>query len=278
MRKLFPSNTFVSPQYPNPSRDLNRLAIAEAPGEDEALVGQPLVGGSGRVFNSLLRSAGIPRDGLTILNCINCRPPDNVFPTDREARSYIGKADAEQAVQQCLANHVKPVLRSRDWSRVDLIGDKALRLVGGKFGGVTKWRGSPLTIPDTKLRGMAIMHPSYLMRDQSMLPVAANDLKKSLVEPPEHYKPFPSIDDVRAFTATTFAFDIECPRYKTMGDAAPPEMVGLCAESGVAMCVPIRGEYVTELRRIFLNAKHLIAHNGLQFDCQKLFPFLGLDW
>lgn len=269
MRKLFPQNTFVAPQLPNPNRDLVRLVIAEAPGEQEAIEGKPLVGGSGRVFNSLLRSAGIPRDGLTIVNCINCRPPDNLFPTDRDARSYISKEDAEKVIQHCKKAHVDPLLASRKWERVDLVGDKALRIIGGKYDGVTKWRGSPITIPSGQ-RAIAIQHPSYLMRDQSMLLVAANDLKKSLVEPPEHYKPFPSVEDVRAFTATTFAFDIEEPRYRTLGPAAPVEMVGLCAEATHAICVPCRGEYLSELRRIFANAKTVIGHNCIQYDLPEL--------
>lgn len=145
MRKLFPKNTFVAPQLPNPSRDLVRLVIAEAPGEDEAAVGQPLVGGSGRVFNNLLRSAKIARDGLTIVNCVNCRPPDNIFPADSGARSYISKEDAIKSVKQCIRNHVLPTLLSRMWARIDLLGGKALWWIAGKAP-ISKWRGSPVVI------------------------------------------------------------------------------------------------------------------------------------
>jgi uracil-DNA glycosylase family 4 len=67
---LDPNNNFVNRQLPNPARDLNRLVIAEALGEQESLEGRPLVGRSGRVFNSLLESAGIPRDGLTIITVL----------------------------------------------------------------------------------------------------------------------------------------------------------------------------------------------------------------
>lgn len=277
LAKLYPNNAFIPPQLANPANDLNRLLIGEAAGEQESLEGKPFVGGSGRVLNNLLHAAGIPRDGLHIINCLSCRPPDNIFPTDREARSYISKEDADAAVKHCKRAHIDPLLASRKWTRVDLVGDKALRIIGQQFGGITKWRGSPLTLPGGQ-RAIAIMHPSYLMRDQTMLPVAANDLTKSLIEPSEHYKPFPTIEDVRAFKATTFAFDIECPKYRTMGDKAPPEMVGLCAESGVAMCVPIRGEYLVELKRIFANAEVLIGHNAIQFDIPKLFPLLDLEW
>lgn len=151
MRKLFPNNTFVAPQLPNPARDLVRLTIAEAPGEDEAEKGQPLVGGSGRVFNSLLRSAGIPRDGLTIVNCVNCRPPDNVFPTDRDAKRYITKENGITAVKQCVRNHVLPILESRSWKRIDLLGGKALWWIAGKFP-ISKWRGSPVEIDTEEIK------------------------------------------------------------------------------------------------------------------------------
>lgn len=271
MRAKFPRNTFVSPQLPNPAKDLIRLLVAEAPGAEEAEAGQPLVGGSGRVLNSLLRQAGIPRDGLTITNCISCRPPDNIFPTDPDGKAYIKREEADKAVKQCFDAHVQPLLRSRKWSRIDLLGDKPLRIIAGKFG-ISKWRGSPLNIGEH--RGLATFHPSYLMRDQSMLPVAVNDLKKSLVEPPEHYKPFPSIEDVRAFKYKTFAFDIECPKFRLMGDFAPVEMVGLCGEATRALCVPTTGEYLSELKRIFREASAVIGHNCLQFDLPKL---LGID-
>jgi hypothetical protein len=171
---------------------------------------------------------------------------------------------------------IKPILDSRKWDRIDLIGESALRIVAGKRG-ISKWRGSPLTLANGQ-KALAILDPLGLMRDQTMLMVAVNDLKKSLVEPPEHYKPFPSIEDVREFKAKTLSLDIECPKYKTMGPNAPAEMVGLCAETGVAMCVPIRGAYIPELRRILLEADQLIGHNIIQFDLPKLCQALDLEW
>jgi uracil-DNA glycosylase len=150
MARLFPNNNFVRPQLPNPDKDLNRLLIGEAPGLEESQAGQPFVGGSGRVLNNLLRSAGVAREGLTIVNCIQCQPKANLFPTDSAARGYISKEDGEAAVKQCVKNHILPLLKSRQWARIDLIGDKALRWIGGKFG-ITKWRGSPITIDTDEL-------------------------------------------------------------------------------------------------------------------------------
>lgn len=178
------NENFVSLQRPNPARDLNRLVIAEAPGKQESIEGRPLVGGAGQVFNSLLEEAGIRRDGLTIVNCLNCRPPNNVFPTDRKARTYISKDDAQIAVDHCIKHHVDPVIRKRDWDRVDLLGGKSLRFVAKKQGGISKWRGSPVPIERAGLApvmGMPIYHPSYLKQwGQSKKQVTVNDLRSGL--------------------------------------------------------------------------------------------------
>ena len=181
------NENFVSLQRPHPAIDLNRLVIAEAPGKQESIYGQPLVGGAGQVFNSLLELAGIPRDGLTIINCLNCRPPDNVFPADRKA-TYISKEDAQIAVDHCIKHHVVPVIRERNWDRVDLLGGKALRFVAKKKGGIKKWRGSPISIERAGLppvTGIPIYHPSYLRQwGQSKKLVTINDLKSGMDQPP----------------------------------------------------------------------------------------------
>jgi DNA polymerase I-like protein with 3'-5' exonuclease and polymerase domains len=106
--------------------------------------------------------------------------------------------------------------------------------------------------------------------DQTMFPVCVNDLMKSLVVPPEFYTPYPSIAEVQAFQDTTFAFDIETPKYREMGDKAPVEMVGLSAKKFGCICVPVRGPYIPELRRIFRNAKQIIGHNSISFDMPRL--------
>jgi DNA polymerase len=178
------NENFVSLQRPNPARDLNRLVIAEAPGEQESRKGQPLVGPAGQVFDSLLEKAGILRDGLTIINCLNCRPPHNVFPTDRKARTYISKEDAQIAVGHCIKHHVDPVIRERDWDRVDLLGGKSLRFVAKKQESISKCHGSHVTIERAGLApviGIPIYHPSYLMQwGQSKKPDTVNDLKSGL--------------------------------------------------------------------------------------------------
>src|SRR4051812_17353816 len=117
MRRLYPDNQFV----PSKKGISNRIMIAEAPGVEETLAGEPLVGGAGRWLNAMLPKAGINRETTTLANVICCRPPDNVFPTDPDAKSYISKAEGEQSVRHCMESHLIPLLKSRDWTRVDLL-------------------------------------------------------------------------------------------------------------------------------------------------------------
>src|SRR3990167_2532440 len=102
MQRLFPDNTFVAPLVREGS---TRLVWAEAPGEQEALEGEPLVGGSGTVFRGvrskdartgasrryggLISQAGIKDEELSYVNTIQCRPPNNIYPTDSKAKGYI---------------------------------------------------------------------------------------------------------------------------------------------------------------------------------------------
>jgi len=128
LQQKFPNNSFV----PTKQGSGLRLAILEAPGETEAIQLEPACGGAGRWLDSMYRKAGVSRESLTIANTICCRPPNNVYPTDSMARSYISKSEADAAVEQCYKNHLLPVLQSKPWNRIDVFGDKALRVAGGK--------------------------------------------------------------------------------------------------------------------------------------------------
>src|SRR5919108_360377 len=123
-----------------------RLVVAEAPGEQESIDCVPLVGAAGKFFDSLIRRAGIQREQISLTNCLSCRPPNNIYPTDGAARSYISEQDAKEAVSHCYRAHLAPVLQSKHWERIDALGDKSLRILTGENGGILKWRGSPLPL------------------------------------------------------------------------------------------------------------------------------------
>lgn len=266
MRELFPDNIFVPPAW----GEGKRLVVAEAPGETETQTGIPLTGGAGKWFDVCIKKAGLRREDLTLTNIIQCRPPANVFPTDPDAKSYISPKDGEASVQHCLKHHVEPVLHDRQWERIDLLGAKPLEYIAGKRDGIFKWRGAPLVISELSPRPLAIatLHPAYLARDQVMLPVVINDLRKSLIPPPENYNTSPSLEQVQAFRSVVFAYDIETAYW--WGDASKILCVGLCDRPYHGIVVPFKPPYIAELKRIFRNAKIYITQNGIQFDQPQL--------
>jgi uracil-DNA glycosylase family 4 len=255
--------TFVAPTL-GPSL---RLALARDPGEQENIEGRPLVGPAGKFLDALYRKAGVQRDQLTVLNCRQCKPPGNIDPLSNQARFYISEADAKAATAQCWANHVEPVLRSRPWLRIDALGGEALEALTGVKGGINLWRGSPLPLKnEEKPRVIGTFHPSFIMvYGQNAIPTVVSDLRKGTTPPPEHYNLNPTLDDVAAFRATKFAFDMEWSIF-----TGQITMVGLSDSLYHCMVVPFRGPYIAELKRIFNNATDLIGHNITTADIPQL--------
>lgn len=263
MRRLNPEATFVQPRQ---GTNL-RLSIGEAPtiGEDES--GVIHEGSSGGWLRNIYSKAGLDEKENSALNVIQCAPQDGIFPTDPQARGYISDKEAHEAIRHCKQAHVDPMLQSRPWTRIDVFGDKPLRFVLDKSSGINRWRGTILPVPSLGNFPLAIatFAPSYIARDQSMFPVAINDLRKTLEIEPEYYNIFPSLEDVRAFRAKKFAFDIE-----TSGWTKEISMIGFSAEDYRTIIVPFTGEYIDEIKRIFIEAEEVIGQNIVQFDLPVL--------
>jgi len=207
--------------------------------------------------------AGLKEEDNSALHVIQCKPPDSVIAIDPEAQKYF--RENAHAIEHCRKAHVDPMLRIRPWTRVDTFGDAPLRYILARNSGITTWRGSILTLPGLGPIAIPTFHPRYIAKDQAMFPVAINDLRKTLEVDPEHYNIYPTIEDVKKFTATKFAFDIE-----TAGWTKEIALVGLCCEDFKVIVVPFIGAYVDELRRIFANAKEVIGQNLIQFDLPVL--------
>lgn len=270
IRHLGKDQTFVSPKFGTGKR----LVIAEAPGETESHLGEPLVGGSGQFFDSLCNQAGVRRDSLTLCNTIQCRPPDNIFPLSSDARAYISKSDAEAAVEQCYRRHVAPLIQGQEWTRIDTLGERALGAVTG-LTGITRYRGSILSAkltPD-KFNVVATYHPSYLMRSQSEIPVVISDLRKSLVQPPERYNLYPSVGEVEGFNYKSICIDIETNRY-----SKEIYLVGISGRPFEVLVVPFKSAYKPHLRRILLEAEEIIGWNLIQFDLPILCEALEIEF
>lgn len=139
------------------------LVIGEAPGADEDRQGEPFVGRSGQLLNSMLIAAGLPRASVYIANIIKCRPPDNRDPLPEEVRCCM------------------PYLHRQ----IDLLGPRLMLAVGrvaaqtllatdtpiGKLRGAVHrfgTRGTPLIVT---------YHPAYLLRSPREKRRAWDDLR-----------------------------------------------------------------------------------------------------
>ena len=66
----------------DPHADL--VLVGEAPGAEEDRLGEPFVGRSGKLLDTILGAIGMSRQSVYILNVLKCRPPDNRDPLPSE--------------------------------------------------------------------------------------------------------------------------------------------------------------------------------------------------
>ncbi|MDP5370306.1 MAG: uracil-DNA glycosylase, partial [Pseudomonadota bacterium] len=147
----------------NPAADV--MLIGEAPGADEDRLGQPFVGQSGQLLDTILATIGIDRSSIYISNIIPWRPPGNRPPTVAE-------------VAYCL-----PFIQRH----IELVQPKILILLGGvavktllnRGDGILKLRGQILeytTKSGATIAAMPTLHPSYIMRSPSQKALVWKDM------------------------------------------------------------------------------------------------------
>jgi uracil-DNA glycosylase family 4 len=252
VRAKFPDTNFIEPQVGNSLR----AAIGEFPSESDDETGKPMSGGSGTWLKILYKNAGVNVDDVSIVGTTQCKLPVS-----------LTKDEQFQAIEHCRKSYVQPFLESRPWKRIDIFGDAPLKHIGEKDGGIDRWRGSSIAVGGPEVSGGApncipTFSPAYIMRDQSMVPVVINDLRKTPEVEPEHYNIYPSLEELKAFNYKSFAFDIETNRW----NQDEVYMVGLSGRPFEAIVVPFTGDYKEELKRIFLEAEEVIGQNCIQFD------------
>lgn len=79
------------------------IFVGEAPGKKEDEVGEPFVGASGKILDSLLSSINMSRNEVYVTNIVKYRPPDNRDPSPKEVADCLPWLYEEIA-------HIKPKL------------------------------------------------------------------------------------------------------------------------------------------------------------------------
>lgn len=199
--------------------------VGEAPGVDEVRTGRPFVGKVGRLFTSLLTSAGISRSDCYITNVIKERPLNNdpvEFIKITQSRVSYTSPKFDEYVQI-----LKDQLSNCQANVIVAIGNIALHaLTGVEKPMISKRRGSiynSTLLPGRKVIG--IIHPGVIRRQYLARFAIKRDLQRIKEEsktpdinlPMREFIIKPSLHDTLAFIdrahgSKLISFDIEIIR------------------------------------------------------------------
>lgn len=128
------------------------MLVGEAPGADEDRVGKPFMGRSGQLLNKMLAAIDLTRDDVYIANIVPWRPPGNRTPTPQEVA--ICRPFIERQIE----------LAAPDF--LVCLGGPATQALLGVKEGILKSRGRwyPYRAGEREVRGLATLHPAYLLR------------------------------------------------------------------------------------------------------------------
>lgn len=189
--------------------------MAEAPGEIEVDTGIPLTGPSGRLFDSLLRTAGIDRRDCLVTNVFDEKAPDNnVKPWMNDAgRVAASFARLEEELSAVSANVIVPMGATALWA---LSGETALGKIRGNVLPATR------IVPGAKL--LPTFHPAFVLRMWKWYTIVAADLMRASIEAergPSIHVPVrrllvdPTIEEVEAAGEKCLAASLVSPDIET---------------------------------------------------------------
>lgn len=161
----------------------SRLAfVGEAPAKNEIRSGEPFVGASGRLLNSVLEHYGINRDDVVLTNACSCHYPEDM------------KSLPKEAIEACRPRLIAE-LEAAGVETAVLMGNSAVKgLMPGERTGITKLRAgaarraelrpdaSSSMNPDNTIEVVPTFHPAACLRNQSQFPLMLSDVAKALVK------------------------------------------------------------------------------------------------
>lgn len=284
---LYSTGVFVPSKFPDTEDGRAQYAIVgEAPGFNEAIKGEPFIGESGKLLNSLLEFHGIQRRNLLLTNACLCRPPDNANPTPQSLRSCRKRLIAE--------------LERADPERVLSCGAPASDTIFRSVQPITRRRvGGPRPNPE----GFSVVptvHPAYCLRNGDAIEFLERDMGKLYRDMPPWSPPEYVVADDEELALTwidvlsqpspigkyingkrVLVFDIECGIDKDNDYDHPDRYAMLC----IGVCyakgrVVVFGERVMSNKRVLealaklLKNCLLVGHNA-KFDAAGVYPLMG---
>jgi len=269
---------FLTSKYvPSVGSGENGIAVVgEAPGANEARLGIPFSGVSGKLLDKVLQYHHIEREKTLLTNTVSCRPPNNATPSAKALRACRPRLLAE--------------LEQSDVERVVALGNSAAQaLLGGKDG-ITKLRVGPARVPQgAAYQVVPTFHPAACLRPKgdAYFPSIVNDFFKLKGMTSEWREPAYVVGDTRKDCLAILGeleqrtdpitVDIESDIDKDVSFEHPTRHRLLCVGIGYERGkVAVFGEVglqepdvVRELGRYLRQHRRVIAQNG-KFDLAGL--------
>ncbi|MFT4159750.1 UdgX family uracil-DNA binding protein [Shinella sp.] len=132
------------------------MMVGEQPGDQEDLAGRPFVGPAGRVFDAVLKEAGIARETLYLTNAVKH------FKYVPRGKRRIHEKPNRGEIEHCrwwLAKEMELVRPNL----VVALGATALYALSGQQGPLSRLRGKPIAMQDNIVLYPTV-HPSFLLR------------------------------------------------------------------------------------------------------------------
>lgn len=184
---------FVDYQYPTLPPEGGRIVlVGEAPGAEEARLGRPFVGRSGRLLDETLAAAGIERARCLVANVFRYQPPGNkvahFFASRARAKreglvlderwGAFGASDRLLAAFSGELEHLAAVLKAQAPAAIVALGRTPAWALTGR-NGILDLRGAVL--PCRLFDGAPVIptfHPSFILRGQfGQIPTFRADLE-----------------------------------------------------------------------------------------------------
>ena len=143
--------------------DSDIMIIGEAPGREEDEVGRPFIGRAGKLLNEFLKSIGLNRDLVFIVNTIKCRPPENRDPEIVEIDACSDYLDQQ-------INIIKPKV-------LVLLGKIAANRLLDKDVPMSELRLKKFFIDKYDIPIIVFYHPAYILRSPSQKKKVWDDLQ-----------------------------------------------------------------------------------------------------
>lgn len=254
--------------------------IAEAPGDREVALKQPLIGTSGKYLWDRLRAQRITRNDVYITNVVKRKlvsAAEGIELTDRQGKITLSKQERTHW------NHIlwEELSRLPNVRYVVALGSYALEALIG-YGSITKARGSvyQLDIGERRVSVLATYNPAHVMREPRMEIVFRFDLDK-LVRMRKGEFHVPRIDALinpsvtEALDAIRWLHTVKGPiayDIETMADETA--CIGFAASNSEGVCINFRSSgsqhySLAEERNIRLAIQGLLSDVSRKFITQN---------